>query len=233
MWAPSITEKNGRYYFFFGANDIQSDQEYGGIGVAVSNHPEGPFKDYLGKPLVDKFHNGAQPIDQFVFKDDNGLYYLIYGGWKHCNIAQLNNEFTGFVPFNDGTTFKEITPEGYVEGSFMFTRKGKYYFMWSEGGWTGPDYSVAYAIADSPLGPFKRIGKILQQDMKIATGAGHHSVIQIPNEDKWYIVYHRRPLTEKDGNSREVCIEDLYFDDNGYIKPVVLSKKGVGKKIIR
>ena len=47
--------------------------------------------------------------------------------------------------------------------------------MWSEGGWTGPDYSVAYAIADSPFGPFKRVGKYLQQDPKIATGAGHHS----------------------------------------------------------
>lgn len=38
----------------------------------------------------------------------------------------------------------------------MFVRDGKYYFVWSEGGWTGPDYSVAYAIADSPIGPFKR-----------------------------------------------------------------------------
>lgn len=227
MWAPSITEKNGRYYFFFGANDIQSDNEYGGIGVAVAERPEGPFKDYLGKPLVDKFHNGAQPIDQFVFKDSGGQYYLIYGGWRHCNIARLNDDFTGFIPFEDGTVYKEITPEGYVEGSFMFIRNGKYYFMWSEGGWTGPDYSVSYAMADSPLGPFKRIGKVLQQDLKIATGAGHHSVIQVPHTDEWYIVYHRRPLTEKDGNSREVCIEHMYFDANGFIKPVVLSREGV------
>jgi beta-xylosidase len=233
MWAPSVTEKNGRYYFFFGANDIQSDKEYGGIGVAVADQPGGPFKDYLGKPLVDKFHNGAQPIDQFVFKDTNGQYYLIYGGWRHCNIAKLNSDFTGFIPYEDGTTFREITPEGYVEGSFMFIRNGKYYFMWSEGGWTGPDYSVAYAISGSPLGPFKRIGKILQQDSSIANGAGHHSVIQVPNEDKWYIVYHRRPLTEKDGNSREVCIEDMYFDQNGYIKPVKLTKTGVDRKVIR
>lgn len=68
--------------------------------------------------------------------------------------------------------------------------------MWSEGGWTGPDYSVAYAIADSPLGPFKRIGKILQQDMQIANGAGHHAVIQIPGKDEWYIVYHRLSPTQ-------------------------------------
>ena len=227
MWAPSFVEKNGKYYFFFSANDIQNDQEKGGIGVAVAPSITGPFKDHLGKPLVDKFHNGAQPIDQFVFKDHDGQYYLIYGGWGHCNIAKMNDDFSGFVPFDDQRIFKEITPEGYVEGSFMFIRNGKYYFMWSEGGWTGPDYSVAYAIADKPTGPFKRIGKVLQQDKNIATGAGHHSIIQVPNKDKWYIVYHRRPLTEKDGNAREVCMENMYFDENGFIKPVVLTNNGV------
>ena len=227
MWAPSIVEKQGNYYLFFGANDIQNDAEKGGIGVAVAESPGGPFRDYLGKPLVDKFHNGAQPIDQFVFKDVNGRYFLIYGGWGHCNIARLNDDFTGFQPFEDGTVFREITPKGYVEGSFMFVRNGKYYFMWSEGGWTGPDYCVAYAMADSPLGPFERIGKVLQQDLKIATGAGHHSVIHLPDTDDWYIVYHRRPLTETDGNSRQVCIEHLYFDEKGWIKPVVLTGEGV------
>ncbi len=99
--------------------------------------------------------------------------------------------------------------------------------MWSEGGWTGPDYSVAYAIADSPFGPFKRIGKILQQDPKVATGAGHHSVIHEPKSDKWYIVYHRRPLTETDGNHRVTCIDEMQFDENGYIKPVVITNEGV------
>lgn len=232
MWAPSIIKKKGKYYLFFSANDIQNDNEVGGIGVAVANNPAGPFKDHLGKPLIDKFHNGAQPIDQFVFKDADGKYYLIYGGWRHCNIAKLNNDFTGFVPFEDGTTFKEITPKGYVEGPFMFIRKGKYYFMWSEGGWTGPDYSVAYAIANSPFGPFKRVTKILQQDPKIATGAGHHSIIRIPKKDKWYIVYHRRPLTETVGNSRVICINRMYFDEGGFIKPVVITNEGVEKNLL-
>ena len=233
IWAPSIIEKKGKYYLFFGANDIQTDQQYGGIGVAVADKPEGPFKDHLGKPLIDKFHNGAQPIDQFVFKDANGQHYLIYGGWQHCNIAKLNDDFSGFVPFSDSTIFKEITPTGYVEGPFMFIRNKKYYLMWSEGGWTGPDYSVAYAIADNPLGPFIRIGKILQQDPKIATGAGHHSIIKIPKQDKWYIVYHRRPLTETDGNSRETCIDNMYFDEQGFIKPVIITKEGVEKNVIK
>ncbi|HEV7350480.1 glycoside hydrolase family 43 protein [Telluribacter sp.] len=233
MWAPAIIEKGNRYYLFFGANDIQSNEERGGIGVAVADQPAGPFKDHLGKPLIDKFHNGAQPIDQFVFKDQDGQYYMLYGGWRHCNIAKLNNDFTGFVPFDDGTTFKEITPEGYVEGPFMFRRNGKYYFMWSEGGWTGPNYSVAYAIADSPFGPFQRIGKILQQDPGIATGAGHHSVIHVPEKDLWYVVYHRRPLTETDANHRVTCMDEMTFNAEGLINPVRITNEGVARQPLK
>ncbi len=229
MWAPSVVAKDNRYYLFFGANDIQSDSQPrgGGIGVAVSDKPEGPFRDHLGRPLIDKFHNGAQPIDQMVFRDADGKHYIIYGGWRHCNIAQLNDDFTGFVPFPDGSTFKEITPEGYVEGAYMMLKDGKYYFMWSEGGWTGPNYSVAYAIGDSPLGPFKRIGKILQQDSTIATGAGHHSILHAEGSPNWYIVYHRRPLGERDRNHRVVSIDELHFNADGTIRPVKITKEGV------
>lgn len=233
IWAPAIVENNKKYYLFFAANDIQSDNEPGGIGVAVANKPEGPYKDLLGKPLIDKFYNGAQPIDQFVFKDKDGSHYIIYGGWRHCNIARLSNDFTKIENFADSTKFREITPEGYVEGPVMFIRNNKYYFMWSEGGWTGPDYSVAYAIADSPFGPFKRIDKILKQDPAIANGAGHHSVIQIPGTDEWYIIYHRRPITEKGGNSRETCIERMYFDEEGLIKPVVITREGVPERKLK
>jgi beta-xylosidase len=226
LWAPSIVEKGGWYYLFFGANDIQNDQQLGGIGVARARQPGGPFKDYLGKPLIDKFHNGAQPIDQIVFKDASA-YYIIYGGWRHCNIAKLNDDFTGLVPLVDGTTFKEITPKGYVEGAFMFVKDGKYYFMWSEGGWTGPDYAVAYAVSSSVFGPFARVGKILQQNPSIATGAGHHSVLHRPGSSRWYIVYHRRPLGETDRNHRVVCIDDMRFDERGLIQPVVITNEGV------
>lgn len=227
MWAPSIIKNENKYFLFFGANDIQNNNEVGGIGIAVASKPEGPYKDYLGKPLIDKFYNGAQPIDQFAFRDKNGQYYLIYGGWRHCNIAKLKSDFTGFEPFGDTTVFKEITPDNYVEGPFMFIRNNKYYFMWSEGGWGGPDYCVAYAIADSPMGPFNRTGKILVQDPKIASGAGHHSIIKAPNSDKYYIVYHRRPPSETDINSRETCMEEIHFDENGFIKPIAITIEGV------
>ena len=234
MWAPSIVEKDGWFYLFFGANDIQNDSQTGGIGVARASAPEGPFTDYLGRPLIDKFHNGAQPIDQFVFKDEkDGAYYIVYGGWRHCNIAKLNADFTGFVPFADGARFREITPQGYVEGAFMLQKDGKYYFMWSEGGWTGPNYAVAYAIGSSPFGPFERVGKILQQDPDVATGAGHHSVLQSPRSKKWYVVYHRRPLGETDRNHRVVCIDELRFDAGGLILPVKITAAAVPADPVR
>ena len=227
MWAPAIVHKDGRYFLFFAANDIQNDEETGGIGVAVADRPQGPYKDYLGKPLLDKFHNGAQPIDQFVFHDADGQYYMIYGGWRHCNIVRLKADFSGFEPYEDGSVFREITPEGYVEGPFMFIRNGKYYFMWSEGGWGGPDYRVAYAMADSPFGPFERIGVVLQQDPAVATGAGHHSLINAPHSDDWYIVYHRRPLTETHHNHRATCMDKLELDDQDLIRPVKITFEGV------
>jgi len=228
MWAPAVIKKEKRYFLFFGANDIQDPaKETGGIGVAVSDKPGGPFKDYLGKPLIGELHNGAQPIDQFVFQDKDGQYYIIYGGWRHCNIARLNHDFTGLLPFEDGTVYKEITPEKYVEGPFMFIRNGKYYFMWSEGGWGGPDYSVAYGVADSPMGPFKRVGKILEQDAAVATGAGHHSVMHVKKSDKWFIVYHRRPLGETAANHRVTCIDEMHFGPDGEILPVKITHEGV------
>jgi len=84
-------------------------------------------------------------------------------------------------------------------------------------------------MADSPLGPFERIGKILQQDPAVATGAGHHSVIKLPGKDEYYIVYHRRPLGETDGNHRVTCIDHMEFDAQGLIKPVKITFEGVAR----
>lgn len=238
MWAPSVVEKDGQYYFFFGANDLQrkgsvyfdeniSVNQTGGIGIAVADSPGGPFTDYLGKPLIDDFYNDAQPIDQFVYKDSDNQYYMFYGGWGKCNLVKLNDDFTGFMPWEDSTIFKDVTPENYVEGPVLFQRNGKYYFMWSEGGWTNGTYKVAYGIADKITGPFQRIGTILESDENVATGAGHNSVINIPGTDRWLMVYHRRPIPNEDRDHRVTCIDKLEFNDDGTIKPVIMTFEGV------
>ena len=114
-----------------------------------------------------------------------------------------------------------MTPEDYVEGPFIIERDGKFYFMWSEGDWTKDNYRVGYSISDTPYGPFKRVGTILESDGEHGTGAGHHSVVR--RDDEFYIIYHRHPLGSTDGNDRVVCIDRLEFDSDGHIRPVQMS----------
>jgi beta-xylosidase len=231
VWAPTAIHLNGKYYLFFAANDIQKKDTFpGGIGVSVSDTPGGPFVDALGKPLIGEFHNGAQPIDPMVYRDDDGSIYLYYGGQGHCNVARLSQDLKSVIPMKDGEMFKEITPEHYVEGPFMIKRKGVYYFMWSEGNWGDSSYGVAYAKSNSPTGPFQRVGKILQTDPNIANGPGHHSVVQIPGTDDWYIVYHRHPLGTTGANERLLAIDPMYFDASGDIEPVKMTKEGAGPR---
>lgn len=209
-WAPSIAEKGGRYYMYFSAGDGA------GIGVAVSDHPAGPFSDPLGKALISEYHHGAQPIDAHAFIDpDDGRSFLFYGGWRHAVVVELGSDMV-----STKGEFFEITPENYVEGPFMLKRNGEYYFMWSEGSWGDASYGVAYGRAGNPLGPFTREGVVLQSDPRVATSAGHHSVIQLPNSDEYLICYHRRPLDRTDRDHRVVCLDRLQFNADGSILPV-------------
>ncbi len=231
IWAPTAIHLNGKYYLFFAANDIQENEKGpGGIGVAVSDKPGGPSIDALGKPLIGEFHNGAQPIDPAVYRDDDGTIYFYYGGHGHCNVARLSPDLKRVIPMRDGAMYKEITPEHYVEGPFMLKRRGVYYFMWSEGDWGDSSYGVAYAKSSSPTGPFKRAGKILQTDPAVANGPGHHSVLHIPGTDDWYIVYHRHPLGTTGADQRVLAIDRMYFDADGNIKPVRMTMNGVSAR---
>ncbi len=232
MWAPAVVEKDKKYYLFFSANDVH-EGETGGIGVAVSDSPAGPFRDHIGKPLINEIVNGAQPIDQYVFRDSDGSWYMYYGGWGHCNVVRLNDDFTALEPWEDGRIYREVTPEGYTEGPFMLKRDGRYYFMWSEGDWGSPDYNVAYAISDSPTGPFRRLGLIIKADPSVASAAGHHSVIQIPGEDEYYIIYHRRPLGHTHSDHRHTCIDRMIFNADGTIAPVKITHEGVTSRPLR
>ena len=143
---------------------------------------------------------------------------------------RLSADVKHVVPMASGEIFKEITPPGYVEGSFVVKRRGVYYLMWSEGDWTTADYRVAYATGPSPVGPFRPGGVILQQDARVARGAGHHSVVNIPGTDDWYIVYHRRPLGDADGDHRELAVERMEFAPDGSIAPVKLATAGVASR---
>jgi hypothetical protein len=107
----------------------------------------------------------------------------------------------------------------------MFERRGRWYFMYSSGSWGRDNYRVNYCVGDSPFGPFTFKGKVLSTQKPIATGAGHNSVICVPGTDEWYICYHRRPIPNRSPNHRVTCLDRMYFDENGDIKPVIMTEK--------
>jgi hypothetical protein len=71
MWAPDAAKKNGTYYLFFPAKDYEGIFR---IGVAVSENPVGPFTPQP-KAIKNSFS-----IDPAVFEDEDGSYYMYFGG---------------------------------------------------------------------------------------------------------------------------------------------------------
>lgn len=87
-------------------------------------------------------------------------------------------------------------------------------------------------MATSAFGPFERVATILEQDPNVATGAGHHSIIKVPGQDKYYIVYHRRPLGDDGRDSRVTCVDEMKFNEDGTIIPVKITFEGVVAPLI-
>ena len=239
-WAPSIEEKliDGKYKYFlyFSGNPVAGGGKQ--IGVAVADSPTGPFTD-LGRPMIKQSPVGwGQEIDGDVFTDPVSGQSYFYWGNGYMAGAKLNNDMTSI----DTTSITVLTPEGgtlndyaYREATHVFFRNGIYYFLWSVDDTGSPNYHVAYGTSSSPLGPITVASQpvILHQDPKRGIyGPAHNSVLQIPGTDEWYIVYHRinkdHIQRDKDpGTHREVCIDRLYFNPDGTIRPVKPTQRGV------
>lgn len=206
------------------------------IGVAVSDDPAGPFTDPIGKPLLDKSPEGqgGQVIDPDVFQDPKTGKYYLYWGNSYMAVSELGDDMTSIKDTKVLIPRNKKREYNYNEGTYVFFRNGKYYFMWSENDTRSTYYRVRYLISDSPV-EFVRDGKpaktertivISQDPSKQIFGTGHHAIIQKPGTDEWYIVYHRfaRPDGVKMGWSagynREVCIDKIEFNEDGTIKAV-------------
>lgn len=230
-WAPCIIEKkigdSYKYYFYFTAAQK--------IGVAVSDNPTGPFVD-SGKALIDKLPigvSGGQQIDPDVFTDpQTGKSYLYWGnGYMAC--AELNADMISIKE----ESIKVMTPDNtFREGTTVFVRNGKYYFLWSDDDTRSENYKVRYGTSDSPTGKINipQNNLVIAKDKEAGLYAtGHNSVIQIPGKDEWYIVYHRfnypKGITMGDaaGFNREVCIDKMEFDKEGNIKQVKPTHEGI------
>lgn len=235
-WAPTIEEKNGKYYFYFCAK--RSDG-VSCIGVATSDSPTGPF-EAESTPLITpeialaQGVSVGQTIDPSIFTDDDGKSYMLFGNGSAA-IVELNDDM---ISLKSGTMKKINGAKDFRESIIVTKRDGLYHFTWSCDDTGSENYHVNYGISEDLYGPIDYKYTILGKDASSdILGTGHHSILKIPNKDEYYIAYHRfvTPLGQYSsglGYHRETCIDKLEFDEKtGLMKVVTPTLDGITEPV--
>ncbi|MFB5678868.1 family 43 glycosylhydrolase [Paenibacillus terreus] len=210
LYAPDCIYKDGRYYLYFCSADNSE-------GVAVSDTPYGPFRDAVP---VEGPHEDA--IDPAVFVDDDGQAY-IYWGQFNCRGARLKPDMKSIDPATLNTNLINEEEHGFHEGASLRKRNGIYYLVYTDIS-RGRATCIGYATSMTPLGPFKKRGIIIDNDgCDSETWNNHGSLAEF--NGNWYVFYHRSSQASR--YNRRVCVEPIFFNDNGSINEVEMTTQGV------
>ena len=212
-WASQVMEYEGKYYFFVSTQC--GDPNCKAIGVAVSDKPEGPYVDAIGKPLVtdEMTDNGPRgwwnDFDPTIMVDDDGTPWLCWGNGT-CFLAPLKHnliELAGPITI--------IPMENYVEGPWLYKRGEHYYNVYASMGQALE--TISYAMAPSVEGPWTFAGELLGEQKDSFTT--HPGIIDY--KGKSYLFYHGTSLS-LDGygpatGRRSICFTEIYYDQDGLI----------------
>ncbi|KAJ4352500.1 uncharacterized protein N0V89_007848 [Didymosphaeria variabile] len=231
-WAPTIIERDSKYYFYFSGQNPTYDRKT--IGVAIASSPEGPF---TAQPTAMILNNEelttGQAIDSAAFQDPTtGKYYLFWGntGTGQPLYAELADDM---VSLKEGTLATTSGLTDFREGVFVNYRRGLFHMTYSIDDTRSEDYRVGYATSLNVTGPWTYRGVMLQKDVdKGILGTGHDSIVQVPGTDDWYIAYHRFRIPDGNGTMRETTIDKVFFDEEGIMMPVVPTLDSVGPQRI-
>jgi arabinoxylan arabinofuranohydrolase len=210
-WAVQCIERNGKFYLYCPVHG-------GGIGVLVADSPYGPFKDPLGKRLIDTDHIW-QDIDPSPFIDDDGHAYLYWGN-PDVYYVKLNEDMISCA--GEVVTmpeFKKVKgqndPFHYQEGPWAYKRDGKYYLAHAS---TCCPEGIGYAMSDSPTGPFEYKGSIMDGDPR---SSGNHPGIIDYKGNSYVFGFNyaiMKQTVSKHNERRSICVEKLTFNADGTIQ---------------
>ncbi len=230
FWAPEVVFHSGKYFMHYSARWGRNQSLR--IGVAVSGSPAGPFVDVFNQPMFDF---GYAAIDGHIFFDDDGHKYFYYSRdcsenvvdgrhESHLYVAELDDDLISFK----GEPLLILQPEQeweirsgaewrWNEGPFVLKHRGKYYLMYSANFYASRDYSVGYAVAESPLGPFVKAAHnpVLVSTVPEISGPGHNSVATSPDGRELFIVYHIHTDHMNPSGDRQVCMDRMGFRKDG------------------
>ncbi len=206
MWAPDCVFKNGRYYFYFPTG--------GRIGVAVADKPYGPFKPEE-KPIA-----GVGGIDPGVLIDKDGSAYLFWSRGR-ISVAKLKDNMLELD--SPPLVITNLPTAGLIEGPFPLERNGIYYLTYPHV--QNKIERLEYATSINPMGPYKPAGVILDE---AASGCWtvHQSIVEYKGQ--WYLFYHDKDLSPDFDKNRSIRADYLYFNEDGTIKKVIPTLRGVG-----
>jgi len=210
MWAPDCAFRNGKYYFYFPHPDKDPWNSNWKIGIAVSDKPDSDFT-VLDQPLIGTSETGE--IDPCVFIDDDGQAYFYYGGGGNCYGGKLKDNMIEI----DGDLQPMTGLYDFHEGTWVFKRNNIYYLTYADGN-GGQNNQLRYAMSNNPLGPWSYKGVYLKPT-SCPTSQG--SIVEY--QGQWWAFYHTSDLTEN-GSLRSICVDKLFFNDDGTIQTVVQTK---------
>ena len=213
-FAGHVAERNGKYYWYISTN-------WTGIGVAVADRPQGPYKDALGKPLLtnkdcyDSSHSWAC-IDPAIFTDDDGTAWIFWGN-RECYYAKLKDNMIEI----DGEIRKIDFPGfSFTEAPWVHKYNGKYYLTYA----TEFPEKIAYAMADNIQGPWEYKG--ILNEIAGNSNTNHQGIVEFKGQ--WYFLYHNGGINTDGGSySRSVCIDKMYYNADGTIRKIEMTTKGV------
>lgn len=228
-WATDIVKRNGKFYWYFSEANKQT-------GVMVADSPSGPWKDPLGKPLLNSEMTPTHEYDMGIVQDEMGEYYIVFGVWDYY-IAKLNEDMISLAekprkieidnprgPYNlDGKNKEQPTDDK----PFIHFHNGHFYLSWG----------CFYAMADNVYGPYNYKGSIIEQE-SFARGydeptwptgfkqGRHGSFFQWHNQT--YFAYCDISQT---GNRyfRDTFISYIHYKKNGEMALIRVDGIGVGE----
>ncbi len=209
VWAPDVffDPETRKFYLYYTVNKR--------IGVAVADRPDSEFVD-----LKKTFFTNA--IDANLFRDDDGQYYLYYvqlDDFK-IHVQRMKNpvekaDEPPVLLFQPSEPWEKA--KGHVtEGPWVIKRKDTYYMLYSGSGADSPFYSVGYATAQNPMGPF-----VKHPDNPIVKwgdgifGPGHGCTALDRKGNLWHVYHQKKSDAVK--WDRDICIDPLWFDKDGVL----------------
>ncbi|ASB50118.1 glycoside hydrolase family 43 protein [Alkalitalea saponilacus] len=219
-FAADVVENHGKFWWYVPivhADPAARVHEGFAMGVAVADHPAGPYHDPIGKPLIaDTTANSiVLNIDPDVFVDDDGRVYMYWGSWDEVRVVELKSNMVELA----GPVMNVEGLDNFFEAPFMHKRGDIYYMSYA----AGYPSRTEYAISDNPLGPWVEKGVI--NDVIPNSPTNHQAIVHFKGND--YFIYHTAGLPNGGPFRRSVCIDKLEYDENGLIKKVVRTTTGV------